>query len=267
MSSLLVKKHHISIEGNKDAKKVIVFAHGFGTDQTAWKNVKMAFLDEYKLILYDNVGGGAADVAAFSPIKYDTISTYANDLLAIAEAYELNDAIVVAHSVSSMIALIAAIKAPHHFSKMVFIGASPRYLNDGDYTGGFTQEALDEMYETMRTNYYAWVSGFSAAAMGNQGKPELGAEFAATLRLIRPDIALSIAKVIFESDVRSRLSEVNKEILLVHAHNDMAVPAAVAEYLNKNIKGSKLTYVNAEGHFPHISAPDEIITRIKKFIE
>lgn len=266
MSSLLVKKHNISIEGNKDARKVIVFAHGFGTDQTAWKNVITAFEDEYKLILYDNVGGGAADIAAFSPVKYNSISTYADDLLAIAGAYQLKDAIVVAHSVSSMIALIAAIKAPHHFDKMIFLGASPRYLNDTDYTGGFTQKALDEMYEAMRTNYYAWVSGFSAAVMANHEKPELGKQFAATLNVIRPDIALSVAKVIFESDVRNRLSEINKEILLVHAHNDIAVPAAVAEYLHKHIRGSKLSYVNAEGHFPHISAPDEIISSIKEFI-
>lgn len=267
MNSELVKKHKISIEGNMNAAQTIVFAHGFGTDQTAWDKVKNAFAADYKLLLYDNVGGGSSDMAAFSPIKYSTLFTYADDLLAIANEFELKNAIIVAHSVSGMIALLAATKAPHHFSKMIFIGASPRYLNDSGYTGGFTQEALDSMYETMRTNYYAWVSGFSAAAMGNAEKPELGQGFAVTLGAIRPDIALSVAKVIFESDVRNRLKEINKEILLIHAHNDIAVPAEVAEYLHKNISGSKLVFVDAEGHFPHISAPQEVISSIKDFIE
>ncbi len=267
MNSELIKKHKISIEGNTNAEQTIVFAHGFGTDQTAWDDVKKAFASDYKLLLYDNVGGGSSDMAAFSPIKYNTISTYADDLLAIADAFQLKNAIIVAHSVSAMIAMLAAVKAPNHFAKMIFIGASPRYLNDNGYVGGFTQEALDSMYETMRTNYYAWVSGFSAAAMGNPGKPELGQGFAITLGAIRPDIALSVAKVIFESDVRHRLREIDKEILLVHAHKDIAVPTEVAEYLNKNIAGSKLVFVDAEGHFPHISAPNEIISSIKNFIE
>lgn len=266
MNSELIKKHKISIEGNLNAEKTIVFAHGFGTDQTAWNAVKLAFAEEYKLLLFDNVGGGSSDMAAFSPIKYNTIFTYADDLLAIAKAFELNNSIIVAHSVSGMIALLAAIKAPDHFSKMVFVGASPRYLNDTGYFGGFTQDALDSMYETMRTNYYAWVSGFSAAAMRNADKPELGQGFAVTLGAIRPDIALSVVKVIFESDVRHRLKEINKEILLVHAHDDIAVPPEVAEYMHENIKGSQLVFVNAEGHFPHISAPQEVISAIKNFI-
>ncbi len=263
---LLVKKHNIAVEGNPEAEQVIIFAHGFGTDQTAWKDVKAAFAADYKLILYDNIGGGKADMAAFSPVKYTNLTVYANDLLAIAEAFELKDAIVVAHSVSAMISLLAATKSPHHFSKMVFVGGSPRYLNDGEYFGGFTQEGLDSMYETMRTNYYAWVSGFSAAAMGNADKPALGEQFAVTLGAIRPDVALSVAKVIFESDVRERLPQIDKEILLVHALKDIAVPEEVAHYLNANIRGSKLVFVNAEGHFPHMSAPDEVTAAIKAFI-
>jgi sigma-B regulation protein RsbQ len=267
IDSKLQKKYNLSIEGNTEASQTIVFAHGFGTDQTAWANVKKAFADEYRMILYDNIGGGSSDIEAFSPKKYSNLSVYANDALAIAEAFNLKDAIVIAHSVSSMVYLLAALKKPQHFSKMVFIGGSPRYLNEGDYLGGFTQEGLDSMYETMRTNYFAWVSGFSAAAMANPEKPELGEQFAYTLGAIRPDVALSVAKVIFESDVREKLPLIDKDILLVHALNDIAVPTEVANYMNTNIQRSELTFVNAEGHFPHISAPEEVISVIKEFIK
>ncbi|MDP9081716.1 MAG: alpha/beta hydrolase [Bacteroidota bacterium] len=265
---MLQKKNNITIEGNKDAPQTIVFAHGFGTDQTAWTNVKQAFKDDYRLVLYDNVGGGKADPAAYSPIKYNNLNTYADDLVAIATELDLRDAIVVAHSVSSMITLLASIKAPQYFSKLVFIGASPRYLNDEalNYVGGFTKPVLDGMYTAMTTNYYAWVSGFSSAAMGEQENPIYREQFAETLSVIRPDIALSVAKVIFESDVRKELNKLNKETLLIQAHDDIAVPAEVAEYLNKNISNSSLTYVDANGHFPHISAPNEVITAIKAFI-
>lgn len=266
MSSTLIEKNNITFEGNQKAKRTILFVHGFGTDQSAWKAVKSAFEADYRIILYDNVGSGKTDPRRFSPIKYSSVTSYADDLLSITTAFDLTDSIVVGHSVGGMISLLAAIKAPQYFSKMVFIGASPRYLNDGNYHGGFTQAELESMYETMRTNYYAWVSGFSAAAMGNLHNPELGAEFARTLSAIRPDIALSVARVIFESDFRDVLNKVDKEILLIQAQKDIAVPINVAEYLNRNISGSKLTVVDAEGHFPHISAPEEIIQALNGFI-
>ncbi|TDQ06330.1 alpha/beta fold hydrolase [Pedobacter metabolipauper] len=266
MSPSLIKKNNVTLEGNVNAGKTIIFAHGFGTDKTSWDIVKQAFAADYRLVLYDNVGGGNADPKAYSPLKYNTLNTYADDLLAIAKELDLKDAIVVGHSVSSMICLIAAVKAPQCFSKMILIGASPRYLDDDGYFGGFNQQVLNDMYENMTNNYYAWVSGFSAVAMANPDKPELGEGFAKTLAAIRPDIALSVAKVIFESDIRKELTKLNKPTLLIQTKEDIAVPAAVAEYLNENISGSTLTYVNATGHFPHISAPQEIISAIKAFI-
>ena len=266
MISTTLIKNNVTIEGNVNAEVTIVFAHGFGTDKTTWNTVKQAFEDDYRLILYDNVGGGNADPKAYSPIKYNTLHTYADDLINIAQELELENAVVVAHSVSSMIALLAAIKTPEYFSKMVLIGASPRYLDDENYFGGFNQPVLNEMYDNMTNNYYAWVSGFSSAVMANPEKPELAESFAEKLSAIRPDIALAVAKVIFESDIRSELGKLNKQTLLIQSEEDIAVPEAVAGYLHQNIPNSTLKHVSAKGHFPHISAPQEIISAIKAFI-
>jgi sigma-B regulation protein RsbQ len=268
MTPYIQKKNNVTIEGNLEADKTLVFAHGFGNDQTAWNWVKEAFKADYRLVLYDNVGAGSADVDAYSPIKYNHISTYADDLLDILTDLELYDTTVIAHSVSSMVTLLAASKSPKHFGKLVFIGASPRYIDDerANYIGGFTQPTLDTMYDTMTNNYYAWVSGFSAYAMGNPEKPELGEYFAYSLSAIRPDVALAVAKVIFESDLRSELGRLDKQVLLLQSQHDIAVPMEVAEYLHKHIKGSELKVINATGHFPHISAPAEVIAAIKSFI-
>jgi sigma-B regulation protein RsbQ len=268
MDATIQKKNNVSIEGNQNASETLIFAHGFGTDQTAWNEVKAAFAADYRLVLYDNVGAGKSDPNAYSPIKYNTLHTYADDLLGIIHELELTNVKVIAHSVSSMVTLLAAVKSPGLFAKVVLIGASPRYINDeeNNYTGGFTQPALDSMYETMKNNYFAWVSGFSAAAMGNPDHPELGESFARTLAAIRPDIALAVAKVIFESDVRSAVELLDKPTLLIQAQDDIAVPTAVAEYLHQHIRNSKITYINASGHFPHISAPQEVIKAIKAFI-
>lgn len=261
-----IKRNNVTVIDKGQNTECMIFAHGFGTDQTAWNDIIPSFSDHYKIVLYDNAGAGKSDPDAFSPNRYNTLQSYADDLSDICKALKIRDAIFVGHSVSGMIGLLTAIKEPHLFSKLIFIGASPRYLNDANYTGGFNQSDLDGLYGAMENSYFAWVSGFSAAAMANPDRPHLASIFAGTLAAIRPDIALSVARVIFQSDHRSQLSKLDHDTLLIQTKEDIAVPMFAAEYLNKNIKNSRLTIVEAEGHFPHISAPEEIINAIQNFI-
>jgi sigma-B regulation protein RsbQ len=261
-----ITKNNVTITGNPDAMETMMFGHGFGTDQTAWSEVIKPFMSRYRIILYDMVGAGKADLAAFSPNRYDNLQAYAQDVVDICVTLNVKDAIMVAHSVSGMVSLLAAIQAPQHFSTIIMVGASPRYINDDDYIGGFTQEALNGLYAEMEKNYYAWVSGFAPMVMSNEDKPELTLAFAQTLSLIRPDIAISVVRTIFQSDYRSKLGLLNKPTLIIQSESDVAVPNSVGEYLHKHINNSKLDVVAAQGHFPHISAPQEVIHSIERFI-
>lgn len=261
-----LEKNNVTILNADNFKDTIIFAHGFGTDQTAWGQVAAAFAKDYRIVLYDNVGAGKSDPAAFSPNKYDSLYSYADDLLDIGNALHIKDAIMVGHSVSGMISLLAAIKQPERFKKLVLVGATARYLNDDGYIGGFDQPGLNAVYDTMANNYYAWVSGFAPAAMANPDRPQLTENFAHTLGSIRPDIAQSVARVIFQSDHRKDLPLLETETLILQTKQDIAVSMEAAEYLHRHIKNSRLQVVDAEGHFPHISAPNEIITAIKSFI-
>ncbi|GAA4460198.1 alpha/beta hydrolase [Nemorincola caseinilytica] len=259
-------KNNVTVVNNDSKGRTIIFAHGFGTDQNAWKEVSTAFANDHRMVLYDNVGAGKAQPEAFSPNRYDSLHSYADDLVEICAALDVKDAIMVGHSVSGMISLLAAIKQPDLFSEMILVGASPRYLNDDGYVGGFDQPSLNGLYDAMANNYYAWVSGFAPAAMANPDRPELAMGFAETLSAIRPDIAQSVARVIFQSDHRADLHKLNKRTLLLQTKHDIAVPMQVAEYLARNIGNSTMHVVDAEGHFPHISAAKEIIREIRNFI-
>lgn len=266
MSSKPITKNNVTVVENGASVDTIIFAHGFGTDQTSWGQVYPAFTENHRIVLYDNVGGGKSDPLAFSPNKYDSLESYTDDLLDICEYLNIKDAIMVGHSVSGMISLLAAVKKPENFKKLILVGANARYLNDENYIGGFNQESLDELYRAMANNYYAWVSGFAPAAMANADNPRLAENFAQTLSAVRPDIAQSVARVIFQSDYRHELQNCTTPTLLLQTQRDIAVPREAAEYLHKHIPESELKIVNAEGHFPHISAPGEIVNAIKNFI-
>jgi sigma-B regulation protein RsbQ len=258
-------RNNITVLGS--GNPAILFAHGFGTDQSTWRQLLEHYKNNYRIILYDNVGAGKSDIRAYDPTKYNSLSGYVSDLLEICTELDLRNAIFVGHSVSGMVGLLTSLEEPDFFSKLILIGASPRYLNDGNYFGGFDQKDLDMLYHAMQSNYQEWVNGFAPAAMGNSHLPELGLEFAMTLMDLRPDIALSACRGIFQSDHRNDLSRITKPCLIVQANDDIAVPMQVGKYLHDNIANSILINVKAKGHFPQMSSPQEVINAIDSFLE
>ncbi len=260
MATSLMERNNVQVLG--DGSETIIFAHGFGSDQTAWRHQVAAFASNFRIVLFDHVGAGKSDFSAYSPRRYSSLYSYAEDLLDLCAELKLRKSILVGHSVSGMVSLLAALVEPDCFNQLIFLDASPRYLNDADYYGGFEQADLDAFYESMSTNYYAWASGFAPIAMATQDQPELAKEFAKTLTAIRPDIAQAVARVIFQSDHRSDLPRLNVPTVILQASDDIAVPPNVGQYMADKIPQSKLVHLAARGHLPHISAPDVVTKAI-----
>lgn len=256
--SSIINRNNVHLLGQ--GSQTIVFAHGFGSDQSAWKQQVAAFESTYRIVLFDHVGAGQSDMAAYSSLRYGSLYSYAEDLLELCASLKLSQVILVGHSVSGMVSLLAALIDPDRFKQLIFIGASPRYLNDAaaGYIGGFEQSDLDALYAAMSSNYYAWVSGFAPLAMGNPERPDLAIEFARTLSAIRPDIAQAVAHMIFQSDHRAELSKLTVPTTILQSTDDIAVPPCVGEYLFSKIPQSQLININAKGHLPHLSAPEEV---------
>ncbi|CAI7771545.1 unnamed protein product [Closterium sp. NIES-54] len=206
MSSIL-EQHNVRLIGS--GAQLVVLGHGFGTDQSVWQHIVPHLLDDYRLLLFDLMGAGSTNPDNFSFARYSTLHAYADDLLAILDELDVQECCYVGHSVSGMIGCIAAIERPDVFKKLVLLGASPRYLNDGDYFGGFEQEDLNQLFLAMQSNFRAWVSGFAPLAVGSDIDAPAVQEFSRTFFCIRPDIALSVAKTIFQSDMRAILPQVS----------------------------------------------------------
>lgn len=264
MANSILRRNNVKILGN--GSQTIIFAHGFGSDQTAWRHQVAAFAPNFRIVLFDHVGAGKSDFTAYSPRRYSSLYSYAEDLLDLCAELKLTQCVMVGHSVSGMVGLLAALLEPQCFSHLIFLGASPRYLNDDGYVGGFEQSDLDALYAAMSSNYYAWASGFAPLVMGNPDKPELATEYAKTLAAIRPDIAQAVAKVIFQSDHRADLPRLKIPTVILQSNNDIAVPPEVGQYMADKIPHGKLISISAQGHLPHLSAPDTITSAIASCI-
>ena len=264
MTTSLLERNNVKILG--DGEQALIFAHGFGSDQSAWRHQVEAFAPKYRIVLFDHVGAGKSDFNAYSPHRYSSLYSYAEDLLDLCAELKLTKPILVGHSVSGMIGLLASLVESDRFSKLIFLGASPRYLNDRGYVGGFERTDLDNLYAAMSANYYSWASGFAPLIMGNPDRPELAEEFAKTLTSIRPDIAQAVARVIFESDHRQDLPRLQVPTLILQPSNDVAVPQEVGQYMADKIKNNHFIPIDAEGHYPHLSAPDVVTKAIASWI-
>jgi len=245
----------------------MIFAHGFGCDQHMWRWVAPAFEDDYKVILFDHVGAGQSDLAAYDPAKYSSLAGYADDLLEICHELDVRNGIFVGHSVSSMIGVLAAIKAPARFAKLVLIGPSPCYINDGDYVGGFSKADIAELLDAMDSNYLGWSSTMAPAIMGNPERPALGEELTNSFCRTDPTIAKQFAQVTFLSDNRADLPKLRTPALILQCSHDAIAPEAVGHYLHRTLADSQLVMMKASGHCPNLSAPDETIAAIKTFLE
>lgn len=260
-----LKRNNVVVTGNLSEARSIVFVHGFGTDQSAWKEVADPFMADFRIILMDNVGSGRSDPDYFTQHqhRYLNINGYANDLIEVCKALKIVDAIAVGHSAGGTACLLAAVKAPNRFSKLVLIGASPRYLDDEGYRGGFTKKDIAAIYQSVSLDYSTWLKSFASAMMAN---PDFTRRFIESIQAIPKEHMLVTLCAILQSDHRAEVNKLDKPTLLIQTQLDGAVPLEVAEYLHKNIKNSQLRLINAEGHLPHISAPAEVIAAMQDFL-
>jgi sigma-B regulation protein RsbQ len=265
MANKILARNNVTVSGA--GAQPIIFAHGFGCDQNMWRFVAPAFEADYRVVLFDYVGSGKSDLAAYEPERYARLDGYARDVLEICDALELTDVIFVGHSVSGMIGALASIERPELFKNLVHVGPSPRYINDPpDYYGGFDRADIEGLLEMMDKNYIGWAGFLAPVIMKNADRPELGAELEESFCSTDPRIARRFAEATFYADNRADLPRVVTPSLIIQVTDDAVAPVSVGEFMRRQMPNSRLKLLEASGHCPHISHPRETIQIIREYL-
>ncbi|GAA3827653.1 alpha/beta hydrolase [Nocardioides panacisoli] len=262
-----VAELNVSISGAPDGQP-IVFAHGFGCDQHMWRYVAPAFEDRFRVVLFDYVGCGGSDSSAWDAERYASLAGYADDVLGLVHELELQDVVLVGHSVSAMIGALAVAAEPERFARLVMVGPSPRYVDDpgAGYVGGFGRQDIEELLGSLSSNYLGWSAAMAPAIMGNPDRPELGAELTGSFCRMDPAVAEQWARATFLSDNRADLAKVSTPTLVLQSRQDVIAPMAVGEYVHDALPDSELVVLDAVGHCPHLSAPEPTVRAIDAFL-
>ncbi|MEO7664817.1 MAG: alpha/beta hydrolase [Candidatus Limnocylindrales bacterium] len=262
----VLRQHAVHVSGNP-AGRPLVFAHGFGCDQTLWRFVAPAFEADHRVVTFDYLGAGRSDRAAYDPAKYASLDGYATDILAICAALELEEVVLVGHSVSATIAMLASIREPSRFAELVLVAPSPRYLDaPPDYRGGFSTADIDGLLQLMDVNATGWAEYLAPIVMGNPDRPQMAADLEATFCSIDPAMARQFAEVTFRADNRSDLAKVTVPCLILQCRHDAVAPMEVGAYLHEHLAGSELKIIDTVGHCPHVSHPAATIGAMREYL-
>ena len=263
MSAL--ERNNVTVEGAPDGRPMM-FAHGFGCDQTMWRFVWPAFRDDHRIVLFDHVGYGGSDASAFTKRRYGSLAGYAADVVEICDELGLDDVVFVGHSVSAMIGVLAANVRPERFGRLVLVGPSPRYLDDEGYVGGFSEDDISGLLESLESNYLGWSSAMAPVIAGNPDRPELGEELTNSFCRADPEIAAVFARATFLGDNRGDLEHVAVPSLVLQCSEDVIAPLPVGQYVHDRLPDSRFVLLSATGHCPNLSAPEETVAAIKQFL-
>ena len=266
MNQQVLLRNNVIITGK--GNQAILFAPGFGCDQNMWRLVAPAFEEKYRVILFDYVGSGKSDYSAYNSSKYSDLNGYVQDVLEICEGLELKKPILVGHSVGSIIGMLASIQKPDCFERLIMIGPSPCYLNDPpNYIGGFEREDLEGLIDMLEMNYIGWANYLAQVIMKNPERPELSKELEESFCSTNPMVARQFAVATFFSDNRKDLAKVNIPSLILQCSDDTIAPYTVGNYMHRQMPESTLYLMQATGHCPHISHPEETIHLIGKYLD
>ncbi|MBT2556655.1 alpha/beta hydrolase [Hymenobacter sp. ISL-91] len=262
--SAILKRNNVRILGG--GEKILLFVNGFGCDQTIWRFITPALSGQYRLVMFDHVGAGLSDLTAYDPVKYNSLEGYAEDVLDICRELELRAVTLVGHSVGAMIGMLAAIREPAWFEKLLLLCPSPHYLNENSYHGGFERQDIYDMLAFMDQDFVGWADEFAPFIMGNPDRPLLSAELLHSFCQSDPVIAKRFARVTFLADNRPDVGHCHTPCLLVQCAHDLIAPPEVGAFLLARFPTARLITLPVSGHCPHLSAPIETLNALEPFL-
>lgn len=262
----ILQRNNVSVIGEHGP--VLLYAHGFGCNRDMWNPVLPAFADTHRQIVFDYVGSGNSDRAAFDPQRYGDLKGYAQDVLEVCDALGLVEGVTfIGHSVSSSIGMLASIERPALFDRLVLLGPSPCFLNDPpSYFGGFEREDLEGLLALMEQNYMGWAAYLAPVVAGASGEGQVANTLNASFCSTDPAVARVFARATFFADNRSDLARVSTPSLLLQHRKDTLAPVSVGEYMHAHMPQSTLQVLDVEGHCAHLSNPSLVIEAMRQYL-
>ena len=250
----------------------IVFSHGWPLNADAWDPQMLYFGHQgFRVIAHDRRGHGRSS----QPWNGYDMDTFADDLAELIEHLDLNDVVLVAHSMGGgEIARYVGRHGTKRLAKMAFYGAvPPLMLKTGSNPGGLPMSVFDGIRSGIAGNRPQFYKDVSLPFYGYDqpgAKPSEGLKDEFWRLGMQSSIigSYDCVKAFSETDFTEDLKKINVPTLFVHGEADSIVPVNDASVLaTKLVKGSKLTILPGAPHGLTATHADVINSELLAFIK
>ena len=260
--SIFAQQSRVTVTGS--GARTLLCAHGFCSHQGIFRHQVQTFQDTHRVVTYDLAGFGQSHPGLWDANRHTSLNAYAADMVRLIDELNLWHITLLGASMSSMIGLLASLERPERFDALVFIGASPRYLNHSGYHGGFERSDVEGFYGLV-DRQQDWQATLTGMMLGRPVSLALQ-EVAERVRGVRPEVAGVVARAIFDSDYRSLAPTARHPVLVTQTRADSVVPVGVGLYLAQHLPEADLVFLPGVGHIPNFTEPEAFNLTLQQFL-
>ncbi|WP_027668206.1 alpha/beta fold hydrolase [Rhizobium leguminosarum] len=235
----------------------LVFVHGFTTTAQFWREQIEAFSSRYRVIRIDLPGHG---VSPRPEGRSYTIAAFANDILAVYRALEIDEAILVGLSMGGTVAQTFTLSHPERVLALVLVGATPHGLG-ADVNVDNVLKAIDDLgvvqaSQNVIERSFGRTAGRDLVEFARQ-------EVAQTPAFVAREAIASLNA----SDSRANLHDIGVPTLVVVGTEDIITPPGESVVLAEGIAESRLEVIADAGHFPMLEQPQVFNHVLESFLK
>jgi (E)-2-((N-methylformamido)methylene)succinate hydrolase len=237
----------------------VVLIHGVGSLLESWNRVAACLCQEYRVIRLDLTGHGQSS----KPPGPYSLSMFADDVLAVMDAAQVNKAHVVGFSLGGLVAQTVAIDNPVRVDRLVLMSTVAGRNEDEKrrvlerlaiVADGIPGRHFENSVPRWFTDRFAQEHPERIAALAEQNRRNDPVAYAAAYR------------VLAESDLAEHLHEIDRPTLVITGENDIGSNTRMAQLMHELIKGSQLTIIPEQKHSILTEVPDLVADLLVRFL-
>ncbi len=238
----------------------LIFIHGWSCDSRYWHKQLSTFSKNYRVITIDLAGHGNSSLGR---LDY-TMLSFANDVKAVIEKDNLNQAILIGHSMGGGVMAEVARLMP---KKVVAIIGIDTFQNVAEE---IPQKIIDEMSQAFEVDFQNAMQDFVSPMFPEETDGELISWVKEDMASAPHEVALSVFRNYMGQYVNGEASGVFENITIPVVSINARLWPTDPDTNRKHIQTYNLFYIEGTGHFPMLEKPKEfnsILTEVLEYIE
>ena len=242
-----------TVDGPDDAP-ALVLGNPIGTNRDVWSHQLPVLSRYFRVLRYEYRGHGVPGAQSPAPPGPYTIADLGNDVLAVADAHDIDRFAYAGVSLGGMTGIWVAASAPERITSLAVCCAaltplpSPQAWHDR--AALVRAQGMAPLAEMVVPRW------FTPAFMARE--PEAVQTVVDMLTATNPEGYAGCGEAIAALDLRPLLGSVRAPTLVLSGVEDIAAPPSVGAYTARNIPGARLTVIQAASHFAHYERPGPV---------